>query len=383
MLLFRWEVILQKIGTQIKLVYGRSGYKDFMTLRQALVWSANVPAVRLAYKLGVQNVYENLKKFGFSTLTDKDRNNLAIAIGGFTYGVKPIELTAAFAAVANDGVYIRLYFIERIEDSYGNVIYQCVPYKKRVMEEKNAYLLTDMLLNVVKAGITVGTIFNYPVAGKTGITDDNKDRWFVGYTPDYVLGVWVGEDQPKSLNYISDVNPAVMIFKGIMNKVVRIKGINNQFPSHEWIYGNYVYKNTKEYKHSRTETYGPNITVNTTVEPQDVSKNDYSTLNSNSSLVGYFTYTNTQKIFTQTQSQNSSGTMVTQNSTEYVQSSKSVNQEASTTSQQMVSTNQIQNKTSTNDTAENSTSAEDQNNGTTNLTNQPDKQSVGEEVYGD
>jgi penicillin-binding protein 1A len=360
-----------------------SGYKGFMTLRQALVWSANVPTVKLAYKLGVQNVYENLKKFGFSTLAEEDRNNLSIAIGGFTYGVKPIELTAAFAAVANGGVYIKPYFITRIEDNYGNVIYECSPYKRRVMEERNAYLLTDMLKSVVKVGITVGVRFNYPVAGKTGTTDDNKDRWFVGYTPDYVLGVWVGEDQPKSLNYISDVNPAVKIFKGIMNKVVRIKGISNQFPSHGWIYGNYVYKNTREYEHSRTETYGTNTTVNTTVQPQDMSKNDYSTLNSNSSLVRYSTPASSQKISTQTQSQSSSGTIGTQNSTEYVQSSKAANQEASTTSQQIVSTNQIQNKTSTNDTAENITPAEDKNNGTTNLTNQPDKQSVGEEVYGD
>lgn len=164
-------------------VSGKRGYKGLMTLREALQWSANVPAVKVAYNLGIQNVYRNLKGFGFTTLAPQDMNSLSIAIGGFTYGVKPIELTAAFAAVANSGVYIKPYFITKIEDKNGITIFERTPYKRRVMDEKNAYILTNMLQSVVTARITVGVKFSYPVAGKTGTTDDSKDRWFVGYTP--------------------------------------------------------------------------------------------------------------------------------------------------------------------------------------------------------
>lgn len=230
---------------------GYSSYKGYMTLKQALVWSANVPAVKLAYKLGVQNVYENLKNFGFTTLTEEDKNNLSIAIGGFTYGVKPIELTAAFAAVANEGVYIKPHFIAKIEDRYGNTIYEYTYESRRVMEERNAQLLTDMLQSVVKTGITIGTSFDYPVAGKTGTTDDNKDRWFVGYTPDYVLGVWVGEDEPRSLDYLDGTNPAVKIFKGIMDKIVSERGIKHNFTKSYVVYKSYNYKNIKASENSQ------------------------------------------------------------------------------------------------------------------------------------
>ncbi|MEZ0537159.1 transglycosylase domain-containing protein [Caldicellulosiruptoraceae bacterium PP1] len=201
-----------------KVVPGKRGYKGFLTVREALQWSANVPAVKIAYNLGVENVYRNLKRFGFTTLSNSDQHSLSIAIGGFTYGVKPIELTAAFSAVANRGIYTKPYFIEKIEDKNGVTIYELKKTSRNVMDERNAYILTDILSSVVKAGITVSYKFKYPVAGKTGTTDDSKDRWFVGFTPKYSLGVWVGEDHPRALTYLTGVNPALKIFKGIMDK---------------------------------------------------------------------------------------------------------------------------------------------------------------------
>ncbi|WP_271628900.1 transglycosylase domain-containing protein [Caldicellulosiruptor sp. DIB 104C] len=223
-------------------VAGKRGYKGLMTVREALQWSANVPAVKVAYNLGIQNVYRNLKRFGFTTLAPQDMNSLSIAIGGFTYGVKPIELTAAFAAVANGGIYIKPYFITKIEDKNGVTLFERTPYKRKVMDEKNAYILTNILQSVVTARITVGVRFSYPVAGKTGTTDDSKDRWFVGYTPNYALGVWVGEDKPVALNYLYGTNPALKIFKGIMDKVVSKKGVSTQFTRPAGIVEKYVCK---------------------------------------------------------------------------------------------------------------------------------------------
>lgn len=223
-------------------VYGKRGYKGLMTLREALQWSANVPAVKVAYNLGVQNVYRNLKRFGFTTLSSQDMNSLSIAIGGFTYGVKPIELTAAFSTVANGGVYTKPYFITKIEDKNGNTIYEHISYKRKVMDEKNAYILTNILQSVVSARITVGVRFSYPVAGKTGTTDDSKDRWFVGYTPNYALGVWVGEDKPVALNYLYGTNPALKIFKGIMDSVVNKKGVASAFARPSGIVEKYICK---------------------------------------------------------------------------------------------------------------------------------------------
>ncbi|ADQ47292.1 penicillin-binding protein, 1A family [Caldicellulosiruptor kronotskyensis 2002] len=223
-------------------VSGKRGYKGLMTLREALQWSANIPAVKFAYNLGIQNVYRNLKRFGFTTLSPQDMNSLSIAIGGFTYGVKPIELTAAFAAVANSGVYIKPYFITKIEDKNGIIIFERTPYKRRVMDEKNAYILTNILQSVVTSRITVGVKFSYPVAGKTGTTDDSKDRWFVGYTPNYALGVWVGEDKPVALNYITGTNPALKIFKAIMDRVVSQKGVSSEFLRPAGIVERYVCK---------------------------------------------------------------------------------------------------------------------------------------------
>nr|WP_049778110.1 PBP1A family penicillin-binding protein [Caldicellulosiruptor owensensis] len=223
-------------------VSGKRGYKGLMTLRESLQWSANIPAVKIAYNLGIQNVYRNLKRFGFTTLAAQDMNSLSIAIGGFTYGVKPIELTAAFAAVANSGVYIKPYFITKIEDKNGITIFERIPYKRKVMDEKNAYILTNMLQSVVTARITVGVKFSYPVAGKTGTTDDSKDRWFVGYTPNYALGVWVGEDKPVALSYLTGTNPALKIFKGIMDKVVSKKGVSSEFLRPAGIVERYICK---------------------------------------------------------------------------------------------------------------------------------------------
>jgi len=206
-----------------KVVPNQRGYKGFLTLRGALQWSANIPAVKTAYKLGVSNVYRNLKRFGITTLSGSDAYNLSIAIGGFTYGVKPIELTAAYAAIANRGIYKKPYFVEKILDKDNNVIYEAKSNSRVVMEEKNAYILTDILRTVVTSQKTVPYKFRYTVAGKTGTTDDSKDRWFVGFTPYYTLGVWVGEDEPRALNYLTGVNPSLKIFKAIMDKAMSKK----------------------------------------------------------------------------------------------------------------------------------------------------------------
>ncbi|WP_039766173.1 transglycosylase domain-containing protein [Caldicellulosiruptor sp. F32] len=354
---------------------GYSSYKGYMTLRQALVWSANVPAVKLAYKLGVQNVYENLQKFGFTTLTEEDKNNLSIAIGGFTYGVKPIELTAAFAAVANGGVYIKPHFITKIEDRYGNTINEYSYERKRVMEEKNAQLLTDMLQSVVKTGITIGTSFNYPVAGKTGTTDDNKDRWFVGYTPDYVLGVWVGEDEPRPLDYLDGTNPAVKIFKGIMDKIVSERGIKHYFTKPYVGYKGYVYK-------SSSRTYKQNVNTspsNSGTQILNVTAPSAGSINSNSKED--LNSKITQQEPSQAKVQNSSGQNGTQSILQQFKNGEAIKQSNTAPSQQAKLNSKASNEITEPQTIKNNSAAGTQTNDIQNSFPQSNEQTVSDDIY--
>lgn len=354
---------------------GYSSYKGYMTLKQALVWSANVPAVKLAYKLGVQNVYENLKNFGFTTLTEEDKNNLSIAIGGFTYGVKPIELTAAFAAVANGGVYKKPHFITKIEDRYGNTIYENTDEGRRVMEEKNAQLLTDMLQSVVKTGITIGTSFDYPVAGKTGTTDDNKDRWFVGYTPDYALGVWVGEDEPRPLDYLDGTNPAAKIFKGIMDKIVSERGIKHNFAKSYVVYKRDVYK-------SNSRTYNQNINIsppNPGTRVLNVSAPSTASVNANSKED--FNSNITQQELSQEKIQNSPGQNDIQTITQQFKNSEAIKQSNIAHSQQNKQNSETSNETTELQPIENNSAVGAQTNSGSDSTFQPNKQTVTDEIY--
>ena len=175
-------------------------YGGTMTLRQALALSVNTIAVQLADKVGTEKIINNAKKMGITTLVDKgspNDNNLAMALGGLTRGVTPLEMASAYGTVANKGVHVKPTAIIKILDRNGNVIEDNSNNKAdatRVMSEREAYEMTSMLEGVIDHGTGTAAAIGQPAAGKTGTTDDNKDAWFVGYTPTIVTAVWIGDD---------------------------------------------------------------------------------------------------------------------------------------------------------------------------------------------
>lgn len=175
-------------------------YGGTMTLRQALALSVNTIAVQLADKVGTEKIINNAKKMGITTLVDKgspNDNNLAMALGGLTRGVTPLEMASAYGTFANKGVHVKPTAIIKILDRNGNVIEDNSNNKAdatRVMSEREAYEMTSMLEGVIDHGTGTAAAIGQPAASKTGTTDDNKDAWFVGYTPTIVTAVWIGDD---------------------------------------------------------------------------------------------------------------------------------------------------------------------------------------------
>lgn len=174
-------------------------YSGTMTLCDALANSVNTIAVQLADEVGASNIIANAKKMGITTLDDSKDKNLAIALGGLTNGVTPLEMASAYGTFANRGVHVKPTAIIKIEDRNGKTLYDESTMKDKshstqVMSEKVAYEMTYMLESVISYGTGGAASIGMPAAGKTGTTDDNKDAWFVGYTPELVTAVWVGDD---------------------------------------------------------------------------------------------------------------------------------------------------------------------------------------------
>ncbi len=177
-----------------------SSYKGFITLRDAIVHSNNVVTVKTFEKVSPQTGFDYLLNLGFSTLVDKKH-----AEDGKTYtdiqlptdGVTNLELTAAYASIANGGTYIEPVFYTKIIDHDGNVLLKNEPASKKVMKESTAWLLTNAMEDVISYGTGTAAKFEEigtAQAGKTGTTSDNTDYWFEGYTPYYTAGIWTGYD---------------------------------------------------------------------------------------------------------------------------------------------------------------------------------------------
>ena len=164
-----------------------------ITYRYALQHSRNVAAVKIADEVGMSKIIKLAKEMGISTLTDQD-NNLSTALGGLTHGVTPLEMVQAYGVLANGGIKVQPTAIVKIVDRNGQVVEENSIQEKRVVDEKDAAIITNMLESVINGGTGGNAAIGRPAAGKTGTTDDSKDAWFVGYTPDLVAAVWIGDD---------------------------------------------------------------------------------------------------------------------------------------------------------------------------------------------
>lgn len=164
-----------------------------ISLREALVISDNVVSVRWMNLVGPGSVIASARKMGIKSPLAP---NLSLALGSSE--VTPLEICAAYAPFANGGFRVKPLAILRLEDVKGNIIINNSPVKEKVLDEKIGYLITDILKDVFKSGGTGSHLdIKYPAAGKTGTSQGNRDAWFVGYTPDLVASVYVGNDNPE------------------------------------------------------------------------------------------------------------------------------------------------------------------------------------------
>jgi penicillin-binding protein 1A len=177
-----------------------------LRLRQALEQSTNIIAVKLTQDLGPAKVISYARKMGITTLVDtgpKNDRGLALALGGLTRGVTPIDMVEAYSSLANAGVKVTPYFILEVRDADGVLLESNVPRREMVLDERTAYIVADMMRGVIysPSGTAKRADIGRPAAGKTGTADSNTDAWFVGFTPDMVAAVWIGEDTNREMRY--------------------------------------------------------------------------------------------------------------------------------------------------------------------------------------
>lgn len=176
-------------------------YRGMVTISDAIKHSYNTIPYNIAEMYGPRALLQYLADMEFSKLDPKD-NVLATSIGGFTYGSNTLEMSSAYATIARAGMYVRPTGIERIETALGELLYENSRAEKEVYDFIATETMTRELRRVVEerggTGYGVG-VRGVPSAGKTGTTDQYRDVWFVGYTPYYTTGVWVGEDTPVPL----------------------------------------------------------------------------------------------------------------------------------------------------------------------------------------
>lgn len=196
-------------------------FRGAVSLRTALEDSLNVPTVKLANQTGVDKPLYYAQQMGISTLVlqgaTNDRN-LSMSLGGLTRGVTPLEIASAFGVFANQGIHVEPTAIIKVVDRNGKILEQYTPHEKAVVNERSAYILTDMMRGVIANGTGGAANIGRPAAGKTGTTSDYKDAWFVGFTPDLVASVWIGYDTDGYLNGVTGGGTPARIWQSFMTK---------------------------------------------------------------------------------------------------------------------------------------------------------------------
>ena len=171
----------------------RDEYWGPVTMKQALVRSLNNGSVWLLREIGVSAALEMARRLGITTLTADDRH-LGIALGGLTHGATPLEMAAAYLPFASGGIGHAPHAILEVRDESGRVYYRHREAPRRLLSEEVAYFITEMLQDAVRRGTGSAANIGRPQAGKTGTSDDQRNAWFVGYTPELVASVYIGND---------------------------------------------------------------------------------------------------------------------------------------------------------------------------------------------
>ena len=193
--------------------------KGLISIRSAIRTSQNIPFVKVVTELTPAKSIEYLEKMGVSTI-DHERDSLAaLAIGGFTNGISPLEMAGCYATIENDGEYRRPMFYSKVTDQNGNTILEGKQTKEQVISPQAAYVIKNILQSVVQSGgtATYCAINGMDVAAKTGTTNSDYDRWLCGFTNYYTAACWYGFDQNEEV--VASSNPAGKIWEAVMKKV--------------------------------------------------------------------------------------------------------------------------------------------------------------------
>jgi penicillin-binding protein 1A len=217
-------------GTPWPKNYDRT-YHGLLSISEAVALSTNTIPVKLVAQMSPEYCYQyGVDNMGLTTLTAErvvgdtvysDVNYAPLALGSLTNGVTVKAVTAAYAAFANNGTYREARTYTKVLDSSGNVILDNTQDSHTATKEMTAYYMTEMLENAVETGTgAAAQLDNMPVAGKTGTTTSDYDRWFAGYTPYYTAAVWCGYDEQEEIVMVDeDVNPAIEMWRQVMEKV--------------------------------------------------------------------------------------------------------------------------------------------------------------------
>lgn len=198
------------------------GYRGLHTMRESIQQSVNVNAVKVLQQVGVEYSADFLKKLGVTSLATSgevnDLNLSALALGGMTTGISPLEMCGAYSVFINEGTYVEPIVYTHVTNKNGETILENTPHTETVMDEGVAFIMTDMLRTVVTESFgSRAAIPNQPVGGKTGTTNESYDIWFVGFTPQYTASVWIGNDVNLELSRGSDA--ACEVWGKVMKRV--------------------------------------------------------------------------------------------------------------------------------------------------------------------
>lgn len=200
-------------------------FRGDVPVRRALANSLNVPAVEVMEKVGIENVLLNAPEFGITTLgTDTSQYGLSLVLGS---GEVPLtEMVGAYSTFANNGIRADMHVISEVEDKFGNIMYKTHPNTTDVISKETAYLISSILSDSRARREVFGNALDtpFPAAVKTGTSENYRDAWTIGYTPNLVVGVWMGNNDNSPMNRVAGSLGAAPIWKNLMGKFVPEKG---------------------------------------------------------------------------------------------------------------------------------------------------------------